>query len=143
MTDFANDPTSEPTEAELAERVRRLNARRSSGRRPMADNVRPGSQRPKARRRPGAATRILLAGLSVTGFFSIVTAMGIAGQSAAPSAVPAASTPVVAAAPTLGISVTPVAATPAPAAAPASSPVAPAPATRAPARTPVTATHAS
>ena len=107
MTDFTTNPTPD----ELAERIRRLQARRGSGSQPTPDASPPGGQTAKARRRPGAASRILLAGLSVTGFFSIVTAMGIARNNATPAATPAASTPV--AATPSGTSAGPAAASPA------------------------------
>jgi hypothetical protein len=91
MTDFTTDPTPD----ELAERIRRLQARRGPGSQPTADASPPAGQTAKARRRAGAASRILLAGLSVTGFFSIVTAMGVARNNATPAtpAATAAATP--------------------------------------------------
>ncbi len=130
-TAATNDTTNDTTQAELAERIRRLQARRGSG--PKAS---PDAKRSKTRRRPGGATRIMLAGLSVTGFFSMLTAMGIARQHAIPATIPAASTPAVTTPATpSGAATTP--------ATPTGATPAPGTTKSAPAPPPVTSTHSS
>jgi len=120
-------------ELERAERIRRLQERRgtaatrsagarSAGSRPAAGpSARAGSgdaSSGRRRRKHYNASRIVLAGLSVTSFFSILAAIGLS-QPATPvtsAATPAAATNGPATpAPTTGTSATPKAASPSPA----------------------------
>ena len=94
----AQDPT--PDELERAERIRRLQERRGT-----VANRAPGrsgaASRPTAaatsegrrRRHHYHASRILLAGLSVTGFFSILAALGMSQPNAPATTAPAVTTP--------------------------------------------------
>jgi hypothetical protein len=113
--------TETPNSNDQAERLRRLQERRAaSGRTSPPRSVDAGStpaapQPKRARRRhPAAATRILLAGLSVTSFFAVGGAIAVANRTArvaqpVTAAIPAARTPGTPA--TAGTAVQPAAAT--------------------------------
>ena len=91
--------TETPNANDQAERLRRLQERRAaSGRSSRAADcersrldARPRPSRRRTRRRhPAAATRILLAGLSVTSFFSVASAIAVANRRVAASPRPVA-----------------------------------------------------
>lgn len=86
--------TETPNQSDQAERIRRLQERRAaSGRSRQAVATSTGRseavtpKRTSRRRHPAAATRILLAGLSVSSFFSVAGAIALTHRSAtAPTA---------------------------------------------------------
>lgn len=112
MTDHTND-------LEQAERIRRLQERRaasSGSRRPTAPRTgSPATSRTKTKRQhPAAATRWMLAGLSVASFFTIAGTVAVANVNAA-APTPASTPTAVVAVPTAASTqaATPAAATPA------------------------------
>ena len=100
------------TDQEQAERIRRLQERRGQkGQRSAAPTAQRGPGR--RRRHHYHASRIVLAGLSVTSFFSILAAFGLARpHPTAPAAVAPAAAPAPAQASAPGTAPAPSAATP-------------------------------
>jgi hypothetical protein len=90
-----------PLTNDAAERLRRLQERRAASGRPSPtpSNTDGSTATPPAapstrtrRRHPAATTRIVLAGLSVTSFFSVATAIAVANRSTGAAQSVAAST---------------------------------------------------
>jgi hypothetical protein len=77
-----------PNANDQAERLRRLQERRAASGRPTrtpqaGDGSAPASPQARARRKhPAAATRVFLAGLSVTSFFAVGGAIAVANRAA-------------------------------------------------------------
>jgi hypothetical protein len=110
MTD-TND--TQPGDMERAERIRRLQERRTPPKTPPAAKARtavPGARPSPRRRHPAAASRFLLAGLSIASFFTVGGAMILANGTPS-GAVQAAAQPAGQAATTTGATASPATAT--------------------------------